>query len=69
MKANEAKKIIKQALEERNLPYDKLTAETMDFTDLARSQCIFVKIHGWKPNPLWAELKQIASYHDFRVIA
>lgn len=60
---HQAKKIIKQALEERNIPYDKLTARTWDFTDLARSQWVAVTVHGWdakKYGHLWKEIDAVA---------
>lgn len=62
-----AKKIIKAALEERGLPFEKLTARTVDFTDLAGAKCVFVKIHGWNPDPRWEELKAVARMHGFRL--
>lgn len=64
-----AKKITKKFLEENNLQYTKLTGKTVDFTDLARVRIIFVKVHGWKPDPQWAELKQLAIDNGFRVEA
>lgn len=62
-----AKKVIAAALAERDLPFTKLTARTVDFTDLARARCVFVKIHGWQPNPAWTELRQIAVDNGFRI--
>jgi hypothetical protein len=64
-----AKKIIIDKLNELHLPYDKVTAKTIDFTDLARASMIFVKIHGWKPNPLMGELEKVAKENGFRVDA
>ena len=63
----QAKKIIASELEKRGLPFTKLTAKTVDFTDLARANCIFVKIHGWQPNPAWDELRAIAVQNGFRI--
>lgn len=60
-----AKKIMQAALEERELPYEKLTARTVNFTDLARGGCVFVKIHGWKPRPSWDHLKKVAKENGF----
>jgi len=57
MTPNHAKKIVKAWLEVNGFSY-KLSAKTIDFIDLARGSCIFVKIHGWKPSPLWDELKK-----------
>jgi len=67
MTTNEAKKIVAAELQKRNLPYTKLTAKTVDFSDLARATCIFVKIHGWQPNPAWDEIRQVAVAHGFRI--
>jgi hypothetical protein len=72
-----AKKIIKAELEKRNLPYTKLTAKTISFSDLARASCIFVKIHGWsslatssiavgEPSA-WSQLKEVAIQNGFRI--
>jgi len=41
----QAKRIVLEALRQRNLPFAKLTAKTINFTDLARGSCIFVRIH------------------------
>jgi hypothetical protein len=65
--ANEAKRIIKNELDNRGLAYTKLTARTVSFVDLARASCIFVCVHGWQPNPQWAELRRIAVEHSFRI--
>ena len=64
---SQAKKIIRQNLVDLNLPYDKLTAKTISFSDLARGSCIFVKIHGWQPNPKAEILRNIAIENGFRV--
>ena len=62
-----AKAIIHDELTNRNLPFTKLSARTIDFSDLASAQCIFVKIHGWQPNPAWSELRKIAVKYGFRI--
>jgi len=68
MTTNEAKAIIKRELVARNLPFTKLTAKTVDFTDLARARVVFVKIHGWdQSSPVWDELKKIAVQNGFRI--
>jgi len=64
---NKAKAIIKAALEANNLPFDKLTAKTVDFTDLARAKPLFVTIHGWKPNPIFSTLQKIAKDNGFKL--
>jgi len=67
MIAQEAKKIVKEHLIAHNLPYTKLTAKTISFSDLARGSSVFVKIHGWQPNPCWDELDRLAKQNGFRV--
>lgn len=69
MKINEAKRIIKNELDRLNLPYDKITAQTISFSDLARDSCIFVSIHGWQPNPKWSDIKKLAKDNGFVVEA
>lgn len=63
---HKAKKIIKAELDRRGLNY-KLTARTISFVDLARASCVFVRIHGWKPNPMWSEIKKVAIENGFRI--
>jgi hypothetical protein len=65
--ANEAKKIIAAKLNELGLPAYKLSAKTVDFTDLARAQKLFVKINGWKPSPLWDDLQKTAKENGFLI--
>ena len=62
-----AKQIIRDALEERDLTFSKLTARTVSFADLARDSAIFVKIHGLEPSPAWDELVILAKENGFRV--
>ena len=64
---NEAKKIIKGKLDADKLPYTKLTARTVGFQDLARGDCVFVKVHGWQPSPAWSDLEALARSNGFRV--
>jgi hypothetical protein len=66
---NQAKKIIKNVLDINNLPYTKLTARTIDFTDLARDSKIFVRIHGWYPDPKFSLLEKSAKENGFCVEA
>lgn len=67
MNTRKAKQIIAKKLTELDIPYTKLTAKTVGFSYLARARCIFVKIHGWKPNPAIGELKSLAVANGFRV--
>lgn len=62
-----AKKTIHTALALLNLPPYTLTARTVYFTDLARMSIIFVKIHGWKPSPIWETLSKLAVQSGFRI--
>jgi len=65
--AHQAKKLLAQFLEEMEMPYTKLTAQTVGFVDLARTSCIFVMIHGWKPHPAASAIKEFARQHHFCV--
>jgi hypothetical protein len=65
----DAKTIVHDFLDKHELPYTRLSGKTVDFTDLARMRKIFIRIHGWLPNPIWAELKQLAQENDFCVEA
>jgi hypothetical protein len=46
-----AKKHLAAFLAAEKLPFTKLTAKTVDFTDLARASKVFVTVHGWAPAP------------------
>ena len=67
MEKNTAKTIVKNFLIENGIEFSKLTAKEVGFSDLARSSKIFVKIHGWKPNPKLDELDVIAKKNNFIV--
>lgn len=69
MDAVQAKKIIEAKLNALGLSYAKLTARKVGFQDLARGDCVFVKVHGWKPDPLWDVLVKLAKANGFRVEA
>jgi hypothetical protein len=49
--APEAKARVKALLEAMELPFEKLTSKQNSFSGLGYGTAIFVKIHGWKPNP------------------
>jgi radical SAM superfamily enzyme YgiQ (UPF0313 family) len=51
MTPNEAKKQVRQWLKDHGLPEYKLSAKTVDFSDLARVRVIFVTVHDWQPHP------------------
>jgi len=43
------------------------TGSALPVTDLARASRIFVKIHGWHPNPVWSELKRLVAAQGFLI--
>lgn len=61
----EAKKLIARELHSKNIGCDRLSGRTIGFSDLARGSAIFVKIHGWKPNPVWKDLQKVAHDNGF----
>ena len=63
----EAKKNLAAHLKALGFNYTKLTARTVRFTDLARSECVFVKIHGWQPHPGYSLVTDFAVENGFRV--
>ncbi len=67
MNTAQAKKTIKQKLDELGLPYSKLTAKKVGFQDLARADSVFVCIHGWTPHESWDVLVKLAVSNGFRV--
>ena len=68
MKINEAKRIVKRWLLENNFN-NRVSGKTIDFADLTRRECIFIKIHDWVGNPIWKELKELAHNNGFCVEA
>ena len=64
-----AKKLLCGELDRLQLPYTRLTARTIDFTDLARARRVFVCVHGWKPSPAFDDLRLFARPHGFCVEA
>jgi hypothetical protein len=67
MTPREAAKTLKAELVRRVLPFNKISAKTVEFTDLARARAIFVKIHGWLPSPYADELKAFGKANGFNV--
>ena len=66
---HKAKKLLAAELTAKGLPFTKLTARHVDFTDLARAMPLFVTIHGWEPNPALGDLERFAKGHGFYVRA
>ncbi len=64
-----AKRILTIFLKTNHLPYIRLTAEAVDFSDLARGEAVFVTIHGWQPSPRWQEVADFAKESGFMVEA
>jgi hypothetical protein len=64
---SQAKKLLKAELQRLNVPFTKLTARTIGFSDLARCSCVFVTIHGWRPSPVFQAITTFAVEHGFRV--
>jgi hypothetical protein len=64
-----AKKVVAQWFKDNGLPPHKLTGKTVGFMDLARENCVFVKVHGWQASPSWDGLRKTAMRNGFRVEA
>lgn len=66
----EAKKTAAIILTGCGFAFDKLTAKTVGFQDLARADCIFVRAHGLRAGPsggAWALAQAKAKEHGFRI--
>jgi len=64
MDIREAKKLVTSWLRKHGLS-NKVTAKTIDFSDLARCSRIFVVVHDWAPGPIAADLNHYAMQHGF----
>ncbi|GIU69842.1 MAG: hypothetical protein KatS3mg002_1078 [Candidatus Woesearchaeota archaeon] len=67
MDTKQAKKLLKDYLDTHHIPYTSLTAKTVNFTDLARGESVFVTIHGFTPNPIANEIRSFAKDNNFCV--
>lgn len=68
MTASKAKRLLAVELADYGIPYDRLTAKTVHFTDLARASCVFVTVHGWGGRERDAtRLEEFARGREFRV--
>lgn len=74
MHTSEAKRIIKAELVNRGLPFSKVSAKTVSFSDLARGESVFVSVKDWdyrrlesaeQSRTIWAELKALAHANGF----
>ena len=54
-----AKALVGRILSEQGISYEKLSARTVSFQDLARDSAVFVKIHGLSlPEPRLANVRE-----------
>lgn len=71
MTPNQAKNTIKAELLALSIPYTRLSARTINFSDLARATCIFVTIHGWEAGyqsgAWYKHLRELAVQNGFRI--
>lgn len=70
MTTGEAKKLIAAELKRRNVSFEKMTAKTVSFSDLARGSGLFVSVKGVPAQTtpeLWDALRAIAKQHGFFV--
>ena len=65
--STQAKKLTEAKLRAEGLSGHKLSAKTVDFTDLARDKMIFVTVHNWTPNPKAECVQSFAKDAGFRV--
>ena len=63
----QAKKLLESFMNERGLPFTKLTGRTVSFQDLARGSGIFITVHGWIRSPEWSKVKEFAKDNGFFV--
>lgn len=54
----EAKARVKALLEALGLPFEKLSAKSTSFSGFGYGTGLFVKIHGWKPNPALGAMEE-----------
>ena len=71
MTSREASKLIKQTCIEQKIPFAKVSAQTVSFSDLARGDRVFVTVFGWIQNDdsasRYALLHNIARINGFSV--
>lgn len=63
----QAKKAISNEMRRLGLPQCRLSARTIGFSDLARASMIFVRIHGWNPDPRAQDIENVARAGGFGV--
>ena len=71
MTANQASKLIKQTCTDLKIPFTKVSAQTVSFSDLARGKRIFVTVFGWQSGyespSRYALLADVAKKNGFSV--
>lgn len=66
----EARRLVKEKLDELGIPHARLTSGMVGFADLVRDWVRFVRIHGMtEPHPGLLEVKRMAAARGFRVEA
>ena len=69
MTTTKAKKLVKDFLDENQLPYTRLRARTISFEDPNRDERVFVEVHGWLGSEMWKEILAFAIRNKFNVTA
>lgn len=62
-----AKKIVKAALDERDLQYERIRGKTQYFSGLRNPEAIWVYVEGFVAHPLASEVSAIAKENGFFV--
>lgn len=65
MTADEAKKLIIDALNERSLQYTRVSASKKEFERNTKNP--FVTIRGWMPDPRFQQIQELANQNGFCV--
>lgn len=60
-----AKALVARTLSEQGIAYEKLSARTVSFQDLARDSAVFVKIHGLTlPEPRLIKVRETLRHDE-----
>jgi len=66
--ARQANSLLKAELKRRNLPFEKISAQTVSFAGFGYGSSIFVEIHKWTTNQeAFQELRAFAASKGFHV--
>lgn len=63
----EAKTEAVRILTERGMPYERLSARTVSFSDLARAETVVVTVHGWNPSSNARSVQRDARARGFTI--